>query len=51
MSKTNKKNELNGKIVRIGFADVELKEQAPQFKKSNRSAFAGTTGLGYSSHR
>ena len=35
MSKINKKNELNGKIVRIGFADVELKEQAPQFKKSN----------------
>ena len=35
MSKINKKNELNGKIVRIGFADVEVKEQAPQFKKSN----------------
>ena len=41
MSKTNKKNEVDGKIIRIGFADIEIKEQAPQFKKSNMEGCYG----------
>ena len=41
MSKINKKNELDGKIIRIGFADIEVKEQAPQFKKANMEGCYG----------
>ena len=41
MSKTNKKNEIDGKIIKIGFADIEVKEQAPQFKKSNMEGCYG----------
>ena len=35
MKKINSKNCLEGKTVKIGYSDVELKVQAPEFKKSN----------------
>ena len=35
MKKINNKNCLEGKTVQIGYSDIDLKVQAPEFKKAN----------------
>ena len=35
MLKINKGTELHGKQVKVGFSTIDIKEQAPQFRKNN----------------
>ena len=47
MLKTNKKISLiDGKQVKVGYAVLDIKEQAPQFKKSNMTILVtGSSGF------